>query len=74
MDLSTLLPTDVSKLSKEQLEGALCVLREKGGSSGKGGKKAKKGTKGKKGGKDRGKDKGRIEKGRKIAGNFLELR
>ena len=35
------MPTDVSKLSEEQLEGALCVLREKGG-SGKG-KKGKKG-------------------------------
>ena len=49
MDLSTLLPTDVHKMSEEPLESALCVLREKGGGSGKGGKKGKKGGKGKKG-------------------------
>ena len=67
MDLSTLMPTAVSKLSEEQLEGALCVLREKGGGGGKG-KKGKKGKKGRKG-KNKGKEKGKIVAARKIAGN-----
>ena len=69
IDLSTLMPTDVSKLSEEQLESTLRVLREKGG--GGGGGKGKKETKVKKGrkGKDKGKEKGKIEAGRQIAGN-----
>ena len=66
MDLFTLAPTDVSKMSEKQLESALCVLHEKGGKKGTNGKKGKNGGKG---GNDRGKDKGRIETGRKIAGN-----
>ena len=45
MDLSSLAPTDISRMSEEQLESALCVLREKGSNSGKGGKKGKKGGK-----------------------------
>ena len=65
MDLSLLAPTDVSKMSEEQLESALCVLRENGSNNGKGGKKGKKSKGGKKGKK--GKDKAKVE--RKIAGN-----
>ena len=71
MDLSSLAPNDIARMSEEQLEQALCVLREKGsGSSGKGGKKGKKGgkkgKKGKKGGKGK---EGGPPAGRKIAGN-----
>ena len=64
MDLSTLTPTDVSKLTEEQLEVALCALREKGGKR----KKGKKGKRGKKGGK--GKNGEQVETLRKIAGKL----
>ena len=64
MDLSVLTPTDVAKMSEEQLGSALCVLREKGSSNGKGGKKGKKGRKG---GKDKNKGKDKTE--RRILGN-----
>ena len=47
MDLSLLAPADVSKMSEEQLESALCVLREKGSGNGRGGKKGKKSKGGK---------------------------
>ena len=63
MDLSTPAPTDVSKFTEEQLEGALCVLRKKGGKD----KKGKKCKRGKKGGK--GKNCEQAEVPRKIAGN-----
>ena len=52
IDLSTLMPTDVSKLSEERLEGALCVLREKGGGGGSNGNKGKEGGKKRRKGKD----------------------
>ena len=61
MDFSTLTPIDVSKLTGEQLEGAFCVLREKGG-NGKKGKRCKKGGKGKNG--------EQVETLRKIAGKL----
>ena len=63
MDIATLAPIDISKLTEEELEGALCLLREKGG-NGKNGKKGKKG----KGGKDTRKT-GKTGTGTKIAGN-----
>ena len=74
MDLSALSPTDVSKMSEDQLESALCVLREKGSSNGKGGKKGKKGgKKGKKGTKRR-KGQGRATVGQENRRQLLELR
>ena len=70
MDLSLLAPADVSKMSKEQLESALCVLREKGSGNGKGGKKGKKCKGGKKGKNGQGQGQSR----KKYRRQLLELR
>ena len=69
MDLSSLSPADVSKMSEAELESALCVLREKGSSKGGKGKKGKKGGKGVKGKKGKKGGKDGPPSGRKIAGN-----